>query len=391
MFTKRVTIFRLLGIDVKLDASWLFLAVLLTWTLGANVFPQSFPDRTAGVYWLMGAGGAVGLFMSIIAHEFGHAIVARRFGIPIEDITLFLFGGVARMSREPDRARDEFLMAIAGPIVSVLIAVGCYGLLGAFGATDVFTHLASPSAGQSVDATPLEAVLAYLALVNGILAVFNMVPAFPLDGGRVFRAAMWGIQGDIRAATRVASAVGSGFGWFMMFMGVLTFFSGGIVAGMWWFILGLFVKGASAQSYQHVLLKSSLGGRPVSRFMSRSPVVVPPDISLRSFVEDYVYAKHHKLYPVGDERGISAAVNVSKLKDTPIAEWDQIRVREIAEPLSDVNTVPGNVDAMEVLQKMNESGVGRMLVAENGHIAGVIVLKDLLDYLTLRMSLEPDR
>lgn len=389
MFTHRITLIRLLGIDVKLDASWIFLALLVTWSLAAGLFPEAYPGLETSTYWLMGIGGALGLFISIIAHEFGHAVVARRYGIPIEDITLFVFGGVANMKREPDRALHEFLMAIAGPIVSVLIALGCYAGLVATGNVSVFENLASDDPITTEGAIP--PVIAYLGLINGMLAIFNMIPAFPLDGGRVFRSILWGLGGDIKKATKIASGVGSAFGLFLMFMGVLSFFSGAFIAGVWWFILGLFVRNASAMSYRHLLVKSSLSGRPVSRFMSSGVISVPPQISLRDFVEDYVYRYHHKLYPVMDNGHVLGAITTNDLRQIEPQDWANRSVADTMQPVAEVNSVSKDTDAMVALDRMNENRRGRMLVVDGDRVLGVVALKDLLEYLTLRLDLEPDR
>lgn len=389
MFTRRITIFRLLGIDVKLDASWVFLAFLVTWSLAVGLFPGAFPGLEPRTYWLMGIGGAFGLFASIIAHEFGHALVARRYGIPIEDITLFIFGGVASMRREPDRAMHEFLMAIAGPIVSVLIAVGCYFVVVATGNSAVFANFATTEP-QLFDSA-LYPVLAYLAMINAMLAIFNMIPAFPLDGGRVFRSILWGVRGDIMSATRIASTVGSGFGLVLMLLGVFSFFTGAIISGIWWFILGIFVRNASAMSYRHLLIKSSLGGRPVTRFMSRGLVAVPPDISLREFLEHFVYRYHHKLYPVMDNGRILGAISTTELRELPPEEWGARTVAQTMKPVADSNSVHKDTDAMVALDRMNENSRGRLLVVDGDQVLGVIALKDLLEYLSLRLSLEPER
>lgn len=389
MFTKRITIIRLLGIDVKIDATWVFLALLVTWSLATELFPQNYAGHSELTYWLMAASGALGLFASIIAHEFGHAVVARRYGIPIEDITLFIFGGVANMKREPDHARDEFLMAIAGPLVSIAIAVAGYVVLLATDNRAALESFGSESAAASD--SPIAPVLAYLVMINGMLAVFNMIPAFPLDGGRVFRAFLWGVRGDLRSATKTASAVGSGFGIFLMILGVWSFFSGSLVTGVWWFILGTFVRNASRSSYQHVLLKSSLGGRTVSNFMSRELISVPPQSNLREFVEHYVYRFHHKLYPVIDGSRVYGVVTTQDLSGIDPEQWTALRVADVMKPVDAANSVDAATDAMVALGRMNESGRARLLVTDRGRIAGVIALKDLLEYLNLRLSLEPDR
>jgi Zn-dependent protease len=251
MFGKPIPLFKLAGCQVGLDWSWLVIAVLITWTLSSGVFPYYYPDLTPAAYWSMGVIAALGLFASIILHELGHAVVVRRYGLPIRRITLFIFGGVAEMEAEPERPAAEFWVAIAGPIVSFLVGLVCWLLL-----------QAAAGAGAGV---PVVGVLAYLASINVILAVFNLVPAFPLDGGRILRAALWHWKGSLRWATRISSAIGGGFGILLIVLGVYRVLIGDFVGGMWWFLIGLFVRFAAQASYQQVLMREALRGVPVRR------------------------------------------------------------------------------------------------------------------------------
>ena len=198
MFGHRMKLFKLLGFEVRIDASWIVIAVLVTWSLAKGAFPSWYPNLTPATYWIMGVVGALGLFVSIVAHEFCHSLVARKFGMPMKGITLFIFGGVAEMGDEPPTAKAEFMMAIAGPLSSLAIGGCCYliYLLGL----------------QSQWPTPVNAVNYYLFYINVILAAFNLLPAFPLDGGRVLRSILWGAKGNMRWATRVSSSIGSAFG-----------------------------------------------------------------------------------------------------------------------------------------------------------------------------------
>ena len=216
-------LFTILGFEIRLNLSWLLLGLLITWTLAEGFFPQRYPDLGAQARWWMGVAGAVGVFFSIVFHELSHSLVGRRFGMPVGGITLFVFGGIAELRHEPKSPRSEFLMAVAGPLSSLLLA-------GVFSVAD---HLAQ-RLGWPV---PVVGLLHYLSFINLILAVFNLVPAYPLDGGRMFRAALWAWRNDVREATRVASSVGSFFGLALMVLGVLGFLTGDIVGGMWSFLI----------------------------------------------------------------------------------------------------------------------------------------------------------
>ena len=236
-------LFRLSGFEVRLHSSWIILAALVVWSLAGGFFPYKFPGYTAGDYWLMALGGAIGLLFSIVVHEFAHSVVARHYGIPMNGITLFIFGGVAEMGDEPPNAKSEFLMAIAGPLMSVLVAICSFGISAAL-ATSGMRGIA--------------AVFYYLAWINAVLALFNIVPAFPLDGGRVLRAAIWAKTHDIVPATRIAAWIGSGFGFLLMLLGGWSIFRGNLIGGIWWVLIGMFVRGASDMSYKQVLHRRAL-------------------------------------------------------------------------------------------------------------------------------------
>ena len=241
MFGKRFSLFKLLGFEVKIELSWVVLVVLLTWSLASNVFPSNTEGFSRSTYWWMGVAGTLGLFASVVFHELCHSLVARRYGLPITGITLFIFGGVAEMEDEPPSARSEFLMALAGPASSALLGFAFFGM----------TLLGR---GQGWPA-PVNGVTSYLASLNGSLAAFNLLPAFPLDGGRVLRSVLWGVRKDLRWATRIASRIGSGLGILLMVLGGLDLLLGNFVGGVWLFVIGMFVQNASRTSYQQLFIR----------------------------------------------------------------------------------------------------------------------------------------
>ncbi len=373
-FGKQVTLFELFGFKVQIDLSWIFLAMLVTWSLAAGFFPAYYKGLSPATYWWMAIAGALGLFGSLIFHELSHSIVARRYGIPIKGITLFIFGGVAHMEEEPPNAKGEFLMAIAGPIASIALAVGFWGV--------VQVGIAS---GASV---PVLAVASYLSLVNGLLAAFNLVPAFPLDGGRVFRAALWQWKGDIRSATRVASAVGSGFGIFLITLGLVSVITGAFIVGIWWFLIGMFLRTAAKASYIQVLSRQIFEGEPVRRFMTPNPVTVTPDLSVRDLVDNYVYTSLHELYHVVTNSHLMGYVRAKQISSVPREEWDRRTVADLLTPSSGHNTIPADLDAVKVLSLMRRTGNSRLLVTDRDRLVGVIVMKDMLKLFSLRMDLE---
>jgi Zn-dependent protease len=376
MFGQRIHLFRAFGIPIRLDLSWFIVFIYATWSLATRLFPSMVPGLPPAVAWWMGAAGALGLFGSVLLHELGHAVTARRLGVQMRGITLFLFGGVAEMADEPHTPKEEFLIAIAGPVVSVALA----GLmLGAAGLAQM--------GGWPV---ALVTVLWYLGMVNGVLVLFNMVPAFPLDGGRVLRSALWHWQGSLRRATRIASTIGSAFGLLLIAWGVWRVLAyGDLFGGLWAFLIGLFLRHAAEMSYQQLLLRRALEGEPVARFMHTHPVTVPRHISVEQLVEDYVYRHHFKFYPVVDEAGnLVGCVSTRQIKALPRDEWARQTVGAVAEPCREENTVTPATDAMRALSRMSRTGTSRLMVVDGNHLLGVLSLKDLLKFFALKMELE---
>jgi Zn-dependent protease/CBS domain-containing protein len=377
MFGKQVTLFQLLGFKVKIDVSWVFLALLIAWSLAQGLFPALYEGLPAVVYWWMGVASVIGLLFSLVFHELSHSLVARQYGLPIRGITLFLFGGVAEMEEEPVSPKAEFLMAIAGPIASIVLSLVFYGLV---------------AAGRALDVSePVIAVARYLAFLNVMLAGFNVVPAFPLDGGRVLRAALWHWKGNLRQATRIASRIGVGFGSVLIVLGILHALTGNLVGGIWWFLIGLFLRGAATGSYYQLMARRALEGEPVRRFMSARPITVSPETTVRELVEDYVYKHYFDLFPVTTDSQLRGCVSTRQVKEVPREQWESVTVGQIASACTPDNTVAADEDAAKALSRMQRSGNSRLMVIEDGRLVGIIALKDMLKLIALKMDLEePD-
>jgi Zn-dependent protease/predicted transcriptional regulator len=368
-------LFTLFGFEVKLDLSWLLLALLISWSLGAGWFPARYPELSSHAYAWMGVSVAIGVFFSIVFHEFSHSIVARYFGMPIRGITLFIFGGVAEMESEPPDPKAEFLMAIAGPISSFLISAALWGI----------AVIAQGAAWPQ----PLIGVLSTLAVINFTVAVFNLVPAFPLDGGRVLRAALWHWRRDLHEATFISSRIGQGFGTALMILGVVAIVGGNLIGGMWWFLIGIFVRGAASSSYQQLVLKDMIEGQPVRRFMRSEPVTVAPSTSIAEWVEEYVYRHHYKMYPVLDGSQLLGCITVDSLQGIRRDEWSSTQVADLMEIRSGSNTVDAGTDTMALLTRiLQPGGRSRFMVVENGALVGIISLKDLLELISLKLQIE---
>jgi Zn-dependent protease len=374
MFGKQVTLFELFGFRVKVDMSWIFLALLIAWSLAQGFFPALYEGLPPLTYWWMGVAGVIGLFLSLVAHELSHSLVARRYGLPIRGITLFIFGGVAEMEEEPLTPKAEFLMAIAGPIASLLLAI--------------LFHVAS-ALGEAVGLPDaVVGITYYLAFLNTLLAAFNLLPAFPLDGGRVLRAALWQRHGDLRRATRTASRVGMTFGYLLIGLGILNVLLGNFVGGMWWFLIGMFLRGAAEASYYQLVARRVLEGEPVRRFMTADPVTVTRALKLRGLVEDYIYKYHYDLFPVTEDGRLVGCVTTRQVKEAPRERWESLTVGDVFARCSPDNTIDAGHDAVKALALMQRTGNSRLMVTEGGRLVGIIALKDLLALLALKMDLE---
>ena len=322
MFRTCWPLFRLLGIPVNVDISWLLILALLTLsfaegfpTILHEYFPRDARQLAPAEYWIMGLITALAFFTCIVLHEFGHALVARSRGMPIRGITLFLFGGVSELGDEPTTPATEFVMAIAGPLVSAVLAVG-FWIVAELGYNGGWPH-------------PVVIILGYLATINGLVLIFNLIPAFPLDGGRVLRSILWGATGNVRKATRWASGAGQLFAGLMMAWGVLQFFEHNWVGGIWIILIGMFLNGAAKSGYQQILIRQALRGEPVRRFMNVNPIVVSPQLSLRDWVEEFVYRYHHRAFPVVADGRVEGVITTDSLNDVPRLDWDRHTIAEV--------------------------------------------------------------
>jgi Zn-dependent protease/CBS domain-containing protein len=376
MFGKRITLFKLFGFEVRIDLSWIIIAILVAWSLSKGFFPSYYKSLSTQTYWVMGIVGATGLFISIIAHEFSHSLVARRYGLPMKGITLFIFGGVAEMGEDSPSARAEFMMAVFGPVSSIFIALACYGI-----------YTLGRISGWP---EPVNGVIWYLSWINVILAAFNLLPAFPLDGGRMLRAILWGIKGNLKWATQISSRIGSAFGIMLIALGIVNvIIYGNLIGGMWWFLIGIFLRNAAQSSYKQLVTRRSLEGESVRRFMRTDPVTVRPDLALEELVEDYIYKFHFKFFPVVDDANqLLGCITTRQLKEIPRNDWGKVTVGALAAGCSTVNTIGPDADALKALSIMNQNNASRLMVVEEGHLVGIIALKDMLRFLSLKVELE---
>ena len=351
---------RIAGIRIGVNWSWLVVFALIVWSLAVGVFPSQNPGLSDGAYIAMALAAALVFFASLLLHELGHARQARREGMEIEGITLWLFGGVAQFKGAFPSAGAEFRVAIAGPVVSLGL-----GIL--FVLVAVFAGL--PSA--------VEGVVAWLGYINLTLLVFNLLPALPLDGGRVLRSALWYFRGDLAWATRVAADVGRGFGFLFIATGIALLIFQGSFSGAWLAFIGWFLLQAATAEARYIATRQALDGLRVRDLMVRDPAIVEADLSLGQFMDQVALSKRYTTYPVlehGRPVGLLAFRSVAAV---PRDEWDRRRVRDSMIPDEGVPLLDEDELAIDALAKLSSSGLNRGLVVENGHLAGLLSITDL--------------
>lgn len=377
--TRGFRVATIFGLPIRIDATWFLILALLSWTLAVNYFPHVHEGLPRSSYWLLGLAAAVLLFFSVLLHELGHAVAALRWGLRVEGITLFMFGGVSELAEEPASAGAEAEVTLSGWLVSAALAIVAYALSLLF-------------RGESATASVLRILFQYLALANAILFIFNAIPAFPLDGGRLLRAGLWQLTGSLRKSTYIASTIGSGFGLFLIAVGVLNFFAGQFVGGMWYALIGMFVRNAAQAGYHQMLLRRALEGVPVAQLMTADVITAPPDITADELVRDYFMRHHVHSFPVVRDGELLGLVTLANVRDL---DEDQRAVRSVADILPDaetggVPTLSPDQDAMEALALMAATGRGRLPVVENGELAGIVSRRDIMHFLAVKTDLLPE-
>jgi Zn-dependent protease/CBS domain-containing protein len=367
MFSNAVKLFCLKGFEIKVDPSWMIIAGLVTWSLSQQYFPNVLPDVSSATYLMMALVEMLGLFASLLLHELAHSVVAQHLGVPIKCITLFIFGGMAELGAEPSSARDEFWIALAGPVTSFCLALGFWTFAEA-------AWLASSS--QAV-----VEVISYLAFINLVLAIFNMVPAFPLDGGRVLRAYLWYQTGDALAATQIAARSGTFFGYFLMALGVIALFQGAFVAGLWQLMIGGFVLIAARASYTSQLARAVFEGKAVNAVMERDPITVGPDMTLSEFVNQIMLRHCVNFVPVVEGDVLLGHIDRSVLSGIDRENWINTRVGDVFVGLDQSVMVAPELPVAELLKMIQQTGRRKFLVVSDHQLFGVITLADLTECL----------
>ena len=366
---------RIAGIEIGIHYSWIFIAVLITLSLGAH-FAEVNPQWTIGVIWSAAIITGLLFFVSIVVHELGHALVASARGLPVRSITLFALGGVASIEKDAADARTEFWMGIAGPLTSVGIGAICTGLAWVLGS------------GMNVTpADPPMAVLVWLGYINIMLAAFNMIPGFPLDGGRVLRAAVWGVTGNADRATRIAARIGEGVALLFIMFGVWQFFSGAGIGGLWIALIGWFLLDAAGAAYLHVDTLATLKGLRVRDIMADDCLRIPARTPLQIFADDYVLRSGQRCFAVEKDGQIEGLITAADLKQIDRDHWTQVTVGAVMRPLNRLHTVTPDTTVVDALQAMGREDLNQLPVVSNGRMEGMLSRSRIVQVLQTRAEL----
>ena len=362
------------GIDIYVNFSWLIILVFLTWSLATGWFPQLYHGWSSATYWIVSLIAAVLLFVSVLLHELAHSMVARARGLPVKNITLFIFGGVSNLEQEPASAGVEFQMAVVGPVVSLVIGGVCLLLFAALRNSN----------------SQLNAILGYLGITNLLLGVFNLIPGFPLDGGRVLRSIMWKVTGSFRRATRIATIVGDIIAYLFIFWGIWQFFTGNILNGIWIGFIGWFLLSAAQATNSQVMLQSVFRGVKVGQVMNKAPTTVPANISLQRLVDEYFlpYGLRTAFVTQGDL--LAGLITLGDIRHVPREEWGQTPVGYVMIPLERLHAVTPQQNLNDVLPLMANRDVNQLPVVQDGELVGVLTRDAIIRMVEVRRGLGLD-
>ncbi|MGV2829239.1 site-2 protease family protein [Myxosarcina sp. GI1(2024)] len=360
---------KIFGFEIRVDLSWLLIFFLILWTLTVDLFPFNYPGLPENTYIIMGTVGTLLFFTSLLLHELSHSLVARTKDIPVEGITLFAFGGVSRTRMDAETPGDEFQIAVIGPLTSLALS-GLFALISYFGQTN----------GWSIVIT---GVAAYLSWINLILAIFNLLPGFPLDGGRLFRSAVWKFTNNLQTATRVASIGGRILGFGLIAFGFWQLFSPvpNFIGGLWLILIGWFLNNAAESSYRELVLRTTLEGSRVSEVMTLEPETVPANLNLQELMDNYFFNRYYQSFPVIEDDRPIGMITLNQVKGVSRQNWGQHTVKEMMIPLEENIAIAPQADMTTALSQMQEVRSRRLLVTDNGNLAGIISATDIANWL----------
>ncbi len=377
---------KIFGIKIGLNWSWIFIFLLVTWDLAGGIFPLLHPEWSLGLRWGLGVAASILFFASVLAHELAHSLVARARGLPVDQIILFFFGGVSNIEKEPSSASTEFLMAFVGPLTSLVL--GLFLTLAGEAFIGPGTNVAATPGEVLGGLGPLPTLLLWLGPVNIILGLFNLIPGFPMDGGRVLRSFLWAVTKNLRQATRYASLTGQGFGWLLMVVGVAMIFGvvipvlgTGIFGGIWLIFIGWFLNNMAVQGYQQTVIEDVLKDVPVSAIMRSSFTAVPPETTIDNLVHQYILKTDERVFPVMMDGRFQGLICLDDVRRVPQTLWRSRSVGEVMTSEDKLARVSSEEKAVEALRKITARDVNQLPVLENGKLVGLISRRDILMWL----------
>jgi Zn-dependent protease/CBS domain-containing protein len=359
---------KIFGIQINIDWSWIIIFGLVTWLLASAYFPSEYKTWSTAEYWIVGAVTSLFFFASVLLHELAHSIVAIRYGLTVKSITLFIFGGVSQINEEPPSAWSETVIAFVGPATSIVLAGVFYGI--SLGTTSY---------------APVRAATMYLAYINLILGIFNLIPGFPLDGGRVLRGILWGTTKSLRRATLIAANVGRGIAFLFIIFGVYLLFTGNFINGIWIMFIGWFLESAASSQLQQQQIHELLAGHKVSQAMNRNFVTIPENITLQNLLDEHIITSGRRSFIVerGDE--MVGLLTIHQIRETPAEKRSGMTVGQAMITMDKTKKVTPSTELVDAMSEMDDAGVNQMPVMSDGTIVGVLSREDLISYLkTLR-------
>lgn len=374
MLTRSFKLGAIFGIEIRLDYSWFIILILITSTFAIGTFAFEFPHWPTPLHWIFGMLTAILFFGSVLIHEMAHSLYARHQGVPVKNITLFIFGGAAQIADEPKRAEDEFIMAILGPASSVVL---CFMMIVIWRLSFKFHW-------------PIVSTIARnLAMINLVLAIFNLIPGFPLDGGRILRSIIWGITKNLRRATQIATLSGRVFGFFFIILGVLIIFhAGSLLEGFWLSIIGWFLLNAATRSYQQMMIREILKQYSIQDVMTTAYYRVPPALTIAQLVKGPILPSGQQVFPVvlGDQ--LLGLANIEQIRKTPKTQWEHTSLDSIMQPLEQQENVDLHASVFSVLQKFAAKRINQIPVVENGTFVGLASKQRIINLIQMRNSLK---
>ncbi len=375
---------RIAGIEIGIHYSWIFIFALIAWSLAAGFFPQSSPGHSAASYWLTAIVASLLLFVSVLLHELAHSLVARARGLPVSSITLFILGGVSNLTEEPERPAVEFYMAIVGPLTSLILAAifrVIFLVIQPSGNLAFWSMLQIPPQESTWAAT-----IGYLALINAALGLFNLLPGFPLDGGRVLRSILWATTGSLAKATNIAATTGRFFGWALIAFGLFQLLTGNFLGGLWIAFIGWFLSSSADSSRQEATLREHLGGVLVRDAVYPGIETISPETPVEEVVWDIFRQRHRRAVPVCQNGRPVGIVTITDVKELPQETWARTPVTEIMtrEPLYSVTPAD---DLNTALKLIAQHDLNQVLVLDQGQCIGLLSRADIIRHLQLSQEL----